>query len=54
MTPHAWSNKTALKFGEIPETLINPPPVPVVTKTYPKEWKWIGFCFLIAFFVVYG
>lgn len=56
MIPNAWSNKTALKFGSIPDTMINPPasPAPVVTKSYPKEWKWIGFGFLIAFFVVYG
>lgn len=54
MIPHAWSNKTALKFGDIPNTLINPPPVPVITKTYPNEWKWIGLCFLIAFIFVYS
>jgi hypothetical protein len=30
MIPHAWSNKTALKFGNIPENLINPPRIPEV------------------------
>jgi hypothetical protein len=56
MIPHAWSNKTALKFGNIPETLINPPPEPEVEviQTWPKEWKWVGFGFLIVFFVVFS